>query len=237
MGHQEQYNASRAVYARLNKKNYRIIIGLAVVCVVSCVLDILTAAASPAYRLSTKEVLRCLLNPGAASPGTYVIVIKMRLPISLMAVVVGFALGMSGAVMQTILHNPLASPYTLGVGTAAGFGASIAIVLGLGSIATSALAFAFAMLICLMIYMLGRNNVNSGSLVLSGIACLFLFQALQVLPPGFLFFLQMPPAAICILLLLYSCLLFWCFLPMLFIQGFQRNSLFHIVSDAIFILL
>ncbi len=181
MGHQERNNASRAVYAQLNRKNYRIIIGLAVVCVVSCVLDILTAAASPAYRLSTKEVLQCLLNPGAASPGTYVIVIKMRLPISLMAVVVGFALGMSGAVMQTILHNPLASPYTLGVGTAAGFGASIAIVLGLGSIATSALAFAFAMLICLMIYMLGRNNVNSGSLVLSGIACLFLFQALQAL--------------------------------------------------------
>jgi iron complex transport system permease protein len=83
--------------------------------------------------------------------------------------------------MQTILHNPLASPYTLGVGTAAGFGASIAIVLGLGSVMTSALAFVFAMLICLMIYLLGRSNVNSGSLVLSGIACLFLFQALQAL--------------------------------------------------------
>ena len=45
----------------------------------------------------------------------------------------------------------------------------------------AAMAFAFAMLICLMIYMLGRNNINSGSLVLSGIACLFLFQALQAL--------------------------------------------------------
>jgi iron complex transport system permease protein len=181
MSYKEQNDSSRAVYARLNQKKYWIIIGLGIVCVVSCILDILTAAASPAYRLSTQEVLRCLFNPGQASAGTYVIVIKMRLPISIMALIVGFALGMSGAVMQTILHNPLASPYTLGVGTAAGFGASIAIILGLGSIATSALAFAFAMLICMMIYMLGRNNINSGSLVLSGIACLFLFQALQAL--------------------------------------------------------
>ena len=182
MNHNRTRNDSgRAVYARLNQKNYRIITVLAVFCAASCVLDILTSAASPMYRLSAMDVIRCLLHPSQAAPGTYVIVIKMRLPISLMALVVGFALGTAGAVMQTILHNPLASPYTLGVGTAAGFGASVAIVLGLGSVMTSVLAFVFAMLICLMIYFLGRNNMNSGSLVLSGIACLFLFQALQAL--------------------------------------------------------
>ena len=151
-------DSSRAVYARLNQKKYWIIAALAAFCLAACVVDIMTAAASPLYRLSAREVIQCLLHPGEASPGTYVIVIKMRLPISLMALVVGFSLG-----------------------TAAGFGASIAIVLGLGSVMTSTLAFVFAMLICLMIYLLGRNNINSGSLVLSGIACLFLFQALQAL--------------------------------------------------------
>ena len=175
------HDSGRAVYARLNQKKYWIIAALAVFCLAACLLDIMTAAASPAYRLSSHDVIQCLLHPSQASAGTYVIVIKMRLPISLMALVVGFSLGTAGAVMQTILHNPLASPYTLGVGTAAGFGASVAIVLGLGSVMTSVLAFAFAMLICLMIYFLGRNNINSGSLVLSGIACLFLFQALQAL--------------------------------------------------------
>lgn len=174
-------DSSRAAYARLNQKKYAVIIALTLLCIVAAILDILTAAASPAYRLSTKDVLDCLIHPLQASSATYVIVIKMRLPISIMALVIGFSLGTAGAVMQTILHNPLASPYTLGVGTAAGFGASVAIVLGLGSIATSAMAFAFAMLICLMIYFLGRNNISSGSLVLSGIACLFLFQALQAL--------------------------------------------------------
>ena len=90
MEHKEQNEFSRTLYARLNRKNYRIIIGLIILCIAGCVLDILTAAASPAYRLSTKEVLQCLLHPGEASPGTYVIVIKMRLPISLMAIIVGF---------------------------------------------------------------------------------------------------------------------------------------------------
>ncbi len=172
---------SRGAYIRQNRKKYLIIALLAAFCAAACVCDILTAAASAAYRLSVREVIQCLLHPGASSPSTYVIVLQMRLPIALMALVVGFSLGTAGAVMQTILHNPLASPYTLGVGTAAGFGASLAIVLGLGSVMTSAFAFAFAMLICMMIYALGRNNVNSGSLVLSGIACLFLFQALQAL--------------------------------------------------------
>ncbi len=173
--------SGRALYARLNRRKYVIIAALILFCLAACVGDILTAAASPAYRLSTREVLDCLIHPSRASGGTYVIVIRMRLPIALMALVVGFSLGTAGAVMQTILHNPLASPYTLGVGTAAGFGASVAIVLGLGSMMTSVLAFVFAMLICFMIYFLGKNNVNSGSLVLSGIACLFLFQALQAL--------------------------------------------------------
>ena len=171
----------RSVYTAQNRYKYVIIVLLVLFCLLSCTGDILTAAASPTYRLSVDEVIQCLLHPSRASSGTYVIVIKMRLPIALMALVVGFSLGTAGAVMQTILHNPLASPYTLGVGTAAGFGASVAIVLGLGSVMTSGLAFLFAMLICMMIYMLGRNNVNSGSLVLSGIACLLLFQALQAL--------------------------------------------------------
>jgi iron complex transport system permease protein len=103
-------DSSRAVYARLNRRKYAIIIALCLFCFFACIGDVLTAAASPAYRLSTRDVLNCLLHPTQATPGTYVIVIKMRLPIALMALVVGFSLGTAGATMQTILHNPLASP-------------------------------------------------------------------------------------------------------------------------------
>lgn len=52
-----------------------------------------------------------------------------------MAFLAGVALGFSGGIMQTVLNNKLASPYTLGLSSAAGFGASVAITIGLSSIA------------------------------------------------------------------------------------------------------
>ena len=72
------------------------------------------------------------LSAAAADPSTRVIVWDIRLPQALMAALVGAALGLAGAEMQTILNNPLASPFTLGVSSAAAFGASLAIVLNLG---------------------------------------------------------------------------------------------------------
>lgn len=69
--------------------------------------------------LSLSSLWQTLLDPAAADAGTRVIVWDIRLPYALMAVVVGFALGLAGAEMQTILNNPLASPFTLGVSSAA----------------------------------------------------------------------------------------------------------------------
>lgn len=167
-----------AVYRRLNRRKSLLLAGLFLFCGLTLIADIMTGPAM----LPASEVLSCLFLPGSAVANTRVIVWSMRLPVALMALVIGFALGTSGSVMQTILHNPLASPYTLGVGAAAGFGASLAIVMGWGTAGTSLLSFSFAMLICLLIYWMGRGrDVSSGSMVLSGIALLFLFQALQAL--------------------------------------------------------
>ena len=55
--------------------------------------------------------------------GTYVF------PIAFTAVLVGAMLGMAGAEMQTILNNPLADPFILGISSAASFGAALGIVL------------------------------------------------------------------------------------------------------------
>lgn len=49
---------------------------------------------------------------------------------TLTAVVVGASLGLAGLLMQTVLANPLASPYTLGISAAAGFGAALSIITG-----------------------------------------------------------------------------------------------------------
>lgn len=112
------------------------------------------------------------------------IVLQLRLPIAVMAAMVGAALGLSGAVMQTILNNPLASSYTLGISAAAGFGAALAILVGAAlpvpeQYAIPVAAFVFAGLACAMVAGVGRlRGATPELLVLAGIACLFLFQSL-----------------------------------------------------------
>lgn len=82
--------------------------------------------------LSLSALWQALFQPEKVSAGIHVIVWDIRLPYTLMALLVGMALGLSGAEMQTILNNPLATPFTLGVSSAAAFGAALAIVLGSG---------------------------------------------------------------------------------------------------------
>jgi len=56
------------------------------------------------------------------------IICVMRLPIALMALLVGAALALAGLEKQTLLNNPLASPHTLGISSAASFGAALSLV-------------------------------------------------------------------------------------------------------------
>lgn len=126
-----------------------------------------------------------LTDPASADAGTRVIVWDIRLPYALMAIIVGLALGLAGAEMQTILNNPLASPFTLGVSSAAAFGAALAIVLGIGIPGIpaqwfiSANAFIFALLAALLLDGITRwTQVATSGVVLFGIALVFTFNAL-----------------------------------------------------------
>ncbi|MGN0837548.1 MAG: FecCD family ABC transporter permease [Pyramidobacter sp.] len=141
-----------------------------------------------AARLPVAEILKGVFHPGSVSDMTRAILWTLRFPASLTAAAVGAALGLSGAVMQTILRNPLASPYTLGVGAGAAFGASLAILCSFhvpflpADAFVPLFSFVSAMSVCLLIYALGRvRGMSSDTMVLAGIALLFLFRALQAL--------------------------------------------------------
>ncbi|HIH93693.1 TPA: iron ABC transporter permease [Methanosarcina acetivorans] len=145
------------------------------------VIDIMTGPAS----LSVSEVISTILFPAYSEPSVQVIVWTFRLPVALMAIVIGIALGLAGANMQTILDNPLASPYTLGISAAAGFGAALAIVLGVGvlpfadTLFVPVNAFVFSLISCMAIYGIARfKKATSETIVLTGIAVLFLFNSL-----------------------------------------------------------
>ena len=164
-------------------------------------------ATGPAM-LRIEAVLRSLAGQGN-DPMLDAIVHNLRLPIALMAVVVGATLGVSGAIMQTILNNPLASSYTLGISAGAGFGAALAILVG-GALplpetwAIPLAAFAFAGVACAMVGSVGRMRGSTPELlILAGIACLFLFQALLSL----LQFLASPEALQQIVFWLFGSLL------------------------------
>lgn len=135
--------------------------------------------------LGFQETLNALLGTGDVSRRIEVIIWQVRVPTSLMAVLVGAALALAGTEMQTLLSNPLAEPFTLGISSCAALGAAVAIVLGVSlpfvpvSWAISANAFLFAALSLVAINLLaGLRGVNRQVLILFGIALGFTAGAL-----------------------------------------------------------
>lgn len=112
------------------------------------------------------------------------IIFYMRMPTVLMAIAAGSALAISGGVMQSITHNDLVSPFTLGISSAAAFGASACIAFG-GYVFHSTIgmiggAFASSLVCISMVYGLSMYTGGAASnLVLTGIAMNYLFSAMS----------------------------------------------------------
>lgn len=177
----ETATASVAAYRRLLRRRILLLAALAAAMLAAFVLDV----ASGPSGLSLGDALRALATPGEVSRTTLVIVRDLRLPQAVMGVLVGMALALAGAEMQTVLNNPLASPLTLGTSSAAVFGAALAIVLGIGLPGVpangiiSANAFLFAFVSMLLIQGLSRLGRGGGeTVVLFGIALFFTFNAM-----------------------------------------------------------
>lgn len=118
----------------------------------------------------------------------YITVWELRLPVIAMGLLVGTALGMAGTGVQAIFNNPLASPYTLGISSAAGFGAALAILMGAGSVSggfnfiIAGSAFLFSCIAFIFIYLIARlRGASSSTMLFAGIALMYLFSALLAL--------------------------------------------------------
>lgn len=141
--------------------------------------------------ISVLEVYRILLDrfiPGyfATDSLPVQIVWNIRFPRIVGGLLAGFGLGVCGCVMQAVLKNPMASPFTLGISAGAHFGVAVAAVLGVGIISGPYLlvgnAFLFAMLCSLFIISLSSlRGASSETLILAGIAVNYLFNALSSL--------------------------------------------------------
>ncbi|ELV8680956.1 iron ABC transporter permease [Vibrio fluvialis] len=165
------------------RRRWVVLCAFGTILLASFVLDIMTGPSM----LDASRVLNALLEfiglPFQVDGSTRVIVTNLRLPIALMAIIVGGSLGVGGAEMQTLLNNPMASPYTLGMAAAAGFGAALTLYIGsLGMDSHYAVplgAFLCCMLsACFLFALASMRHITSGQLILAGIALLFLFQSL-----------------------------------------------------------
>lgn len=142
----------------------------------------LTALSQGASSLSFKEVWSALFQDSGRAHG---IIWQLRLPRILMAILVGFGLALGGTLFQAILRNPLASPFTLGLGSSAGFGAVAVIIFGSGfgnSYLIAGSAFGCTLMAALFILVIAKlKDALPETMILSGIALMFLFSSLTSL--------------------------------------------------------
>lgn len=124
------------------------------------------------YAISLGELASLLTRPGETSPQIAMIVFDLRLPRSLLALLVGAALAVAGAIAQAVMRNPLAEPGILGINAGAAL-ATMVLIVGLDNAPIHLLpwaGFAGAAAMAAAIYVLSwRNGTSSLRIILIGI--------------------------------------------------------------------
>lgn len=144
--------------------------------IISCLLMLLASLAfalwglrSGAVMLDSRQVINALT--GSAPHALQLAVIEWRLPRVLMALLIGAALGVSGAIFQSLMRNPLGSPDVMGFNTGAWSGVLVAMVLfGQHLTAITLAAMAGGILTSFIVWALAwRNGIETFRLIIVGI--------------------------------------------------------------------
>lgn len=160
-------------------------VGFLVLLLLLMLLALVLAISLGAAKISMIDVVRSLLGQATTHQIT-AIIWNIRLPQALTSMVAGAGLAVAGAAMQSILRNPLGSPFTLGISHAAAFGAALSVMVLGGGIMTSnsvgavqitnpylttASAFLFSILTsCVIIAIARLRGATPEIMVLTGVA-------------------------------------------------------------------
>jgi len=171
----------------LNRKVHWIILGI----FLSLILFVIALSVG-AVAIPPLEVIQTLVGTTTSLKWDRIIW-NIRLPQALAAVIAGVGLAVAGVAMQSILRNPLASPFTLGISSAGAFGAAVSVVLlGAGNIQstvanpisisnpylTTIVAFVFCMIATGLILMISHfKGASPEVMILTGVALSSLFSA------------------------------------------------------------
>ena len=139
----------------------------------------LFSLAKGAVYISIHDIWLALFQKGEQINQT--IIWKLRLPRLLASLLVGSSLGMSGALLQGMLRNGLASPYLLGISAGSGLVIVTIITFGLSQIFIPIASWIGAILTTIIVYFLAKrgNKISIERLILGGVAVSSLFGAIQ----------------------------------------------------------
>nr|WP_319512154.1 iron ABC transporter permease [uncultured Draconibacterium sp.] len=158
----------------MNKKYIKWILFLAALLLLLLV-SVLISLSSGEIKVSLSQLPQILADKTSIE---YTVLSKIRIPRILLAIGIGGALSLSGAVLQGIYRNPLVEPYTLGISGGAALGVAVAIVFGLNSLSFLSLpAFGFlgALITLVVVYFLSikRGGLSINSMLLIGVMVSF----------------------------------------------------------------
>lgn len=111
------------------------------------------------------------------------IIVGIRLPRLLLAMIVGAGLSVAGLVFQALLRNPLAEPYILGVSSGGTVGTLLALGLSLGVLGTPLASFAGSALVMVLVYAVAqrRGQIDTNALLMAGVMIGAFFNAVVLL--------------------------------------------------------
>lgn len=156
----------------MKKKSKSIIKVTSVILILSCILCVLAliSISIGSARYSLRDIMTNLLTE--ESNPIKIIIYNLRLPRIISAILIGAALSVGGALLQSVMRNPLADPGTIGVSAGAGTAATTILLL-FPHMTTAVPIFAFggAALACGLIYLLAwKGGVDPVRIILSGVA-------------------------------------------------------------------
>jgi len=157
----------------MNRKQKNIFILVTIVC-----LLLVSIVLSLGYGKSPRTLFLSLFT----NEGFGLILRKIRIPRTIIAFLVGGSLGICGVTLQSILRNPLAEPYTLGIAGGASFGIALSTIIGLqqalGAFANPLFGFSGAMLSVAIVFSLSKKRYfDPNSMVLFGIVVSLVFSS------------------------------------------------------------
>lgn len=138
------------------------------------------------YSITVKEVFEILIAKVLGKDIDYpkvidTVIFQVRIPRIIIAMFVGSALSVSGAVYQGMFKNPMVSPDILGTSAGAGFGAALAILLSFSTVGIQIMAFGFGLLALTLTYIISTRVGRGGNVmyvfILAGILIGTVFQS------------------------------------------------------------